>query len=226
MAAMLSAATFSGSLSSIVVFNITFQTQQVARASVQERARLQRAAASSAVRAGAEVGRGVRARRPKSAGRRTECGRCQEPGTPSNDPRRARGLRLRSTRRSSCMPKPSATGLGHRHSNHQGGFRRARAHAPEQNWCRHGSPRTRSSLRRRSRATAAPPEGAAGSEPWQGVACGKSYHSRCAADRCAAEEFPGQHGKRLPKSRSTSRAQLWPGAPVTPPPGWAPAPHR
>jgi hypothetical protein len=32
--------------------------------------------------------------------------------------------------------------------------------------------------------------------------------------------------KRRPKSRSTSRAQLCPGAPVTPPPGCAPAPHR
>jgi hypothetical protein len=33
-------------------------------------------------------------------------------------------------------------------------------------------------------------------------------------------------GKRRPKSRSTSRAQLCPGAPVTPPPGCAPEPHR
>ena len=29
----------------------------------------------------------------------------------------------------------------------------------------------------------------------------------------------------FPKSRSTSRAQLCPGAPVTPPPGWVPDPH-
>ena len=28
-----------------------------------------------------------------------------------------------------------------------------------------------------------------------------------------------------PPSAITSRAQLWPGAPVTPPPGWVPAPH-
>ena len=34
------------------------------------------------------------------------------------------------------------------------------------------------------------------------------------------------HFMRLPKSRSTSRAQLCPGAPVTPPPGCAPAPQR
>ena len=27
------------------------------------------------------------------------------------------------------------------------------------------------------------------------------------------------------RRRSTSWAQLWPGAPVTPPPGWVPAPH-
>ena len=39
----------------------------------------------------------------------------------------------------------------------------------------------------------------------------------------AAQPRPGI---RLPKSRSTSRAQLWPGAPVTPPPGWAPEPQR
>jgi hypothetical protein len=45
-----------------------------------------------------------------------------------------------------------------------------------------------------------------------------------------ADEQPGKKrphpGKRLPRSRSTSRAQLWPGAPVTPPPGCAPDPHR
>ena len=31
--------------------------------------------------------------------------------------------------------------------------------------------------------------------------------------------------RRRRQSRSTSRAALWPGAPVTPPPGWVPAPH-
>ncbi len=33
------------------------------------------------------------------------------------------------------------------------------------------------------------------------------------------------HAKRLRTSRSTSRAALCPGAPVTPPPGWVPAPQ-
>ena len=31
--------------------------------------------------------------------------------------------------------------------------------------------------------------------------------------------------RKLPPSAMTTCAQLWPGAPVTPPPGWAPAPH-
>src|ERR1700685_4120025 len=31
--------------------------------------------------------------------------------------------------------------------------------------------------------------------------------------------------RRARKSRSISRAALWPGAPVTPPPGWVEAPH-
>jgi hypothetical protein len=36
--------------------------------------------------------------------------------------------------------------------------------------------------------------------------------------------YPNQR-PNSPRSRSTSPAQLWPGAPVTPPPGCVPAPH-
>src|SRR5918996_53752 len=40
------------------------------------------------------------------------------------------------------------------------------------------------------------------------------------------ETWRGHRRPHLRRSRSTAWAALWPGAPVTPPPGWAPAPHR
>jgi hopanoid-associated phosphorylase len=43
----------------------------------------------------------------------------------------------------------------------------------------------------------------------------------------AADAMSGDHALSFrPRSASISRAALWPGAPVTPPPGWVPAPQR
>jgi hypothetical protein len=43
----------------------------------------------------------------------------------------------------------------------------------------------------------------------------------------AAEAMTGDHALSFkPRSARISLAALWPGAPVTPPPGWVPAPQR
>ena len=49
---------------------------------------------------------------------------------------------------------------------------------------------------------------------------------RIDASRGAQCRHPRSHGGSFLRSRAISRAALWPGAPVTPPPGWAPEPHR
>src|SRR5207302_448197 len=53
---------------------------------------------------------------------------------------------------------------------------------------------------------------------------------RDARERRRLEGVEPRYPRELPSLRRTarriSRAALWPGAPVTPPPGWAPEPNR
>ena len=51
-------------------------------------------------------------------------------------------------------------------------------------------------------------------------------HGEYVEQTTAFQKLVSPAHQRPPRSRSTSRAQLWPGAPVTPPPGCAPEPQR
>ncbi len=52
----------------------------------------------------------------------------------------------------------------------------------------------------------------------------RPFHHRRDAEAVRVHAHLLAHFRR-PASLRISRAALWPGAPVTPPPGWVPAPH-
>jgi hypothetical protein len=70
--------------------------------------------------------------------------------------------------------------------------------------------------------------------PWQGSknrAC-DHFDIMARSVSCSSSLPVGRHASAIVpvrlrlKSRKISRAALWPGAPVTPPPGWPPEPHK
>ena len=121
-------------------------------------ARFQRAAAWSAVRAGAEAGRGGRVQNPTPVGRRTGCD--WNPGTETQHQcsYRAQGRRSRSRKHRRCRPRRHAAGRHRmrRRRRHGGGCRHARGPVLRQQQRLHDAIHTAPSARRHSRAAATP----------------------------------------------------------------------
>ena len=121
-------------------------------------ARFQRAAAWSAVRAGAEAGRGGRVQNPIPVGRKTECDWNREPEMQRHSLYLAQDPRPHNKKRRCCRPKRHATDRHRmrRRQRHGGGCRHARGPVLRQQQRLHDAIHTAPSVRRHSRAAAAP----------------------------------------------------------------------